>query len=338
MPLRFKSGSLHTTHWRRTRPPILARPMPSRPSIADGWWGQLLRAGRGRTAPRSATAFPRYRQQPQGDMRTACYSSGQSNLRFGAPARRGADILCSGPPPAAMRAGATAPHGASCRTPAPPCKGRRSACYVYNDGGRITYYDGMCRCRIHGFDPNFHFVGDDLKRRRLLRHEGKGSCQWPQLSGPRSRQWRSRPRARGMSRPSKALPRWSRLSLSGGLTERRSGALRIAESGCGRVPDDGLAEACRCRWSGYNAKLLRDQAGNNRTHTAQLDHARGRGVAGRDPGMRARCADRRGPTPAPRDAGRHVFLYKPTRQTVERRGNLRWPVPKSSPALGGRKR
>jgi len=31
--------------------------------------------------------------------------------------------------------------------------------YAYNDGDGSTYYDVEYPLQIHGFDPNFHFVG-----------------------------------------------------------------------------------------------------------------------------------------------------------------------------------
>jgi FtsP/CotA-like multicopper oxidase with cupredoxin domain len=64
----------------------------------------------------------------QGDLRTKCDLS---------------DILCSNPLPA-VNTGAT--H----------VSGRK---YAYNDGDGTTAYDVEYPLQIHGFDPNFHFVG-----------------------------------------------------------------------------------------------------------------------------------------------------------------------------------
>src|SRR5437660_3359068 len=79
----------------------------------------------------------------QSDLRTACYSHGESNLRFGATGTPSADILSSTPAPAADT-GFT--HAAGYK-------------YVYNDGDGSTRYDIDVPIQIHGFDPNFHFVG-----------------------------------------------------------------------------------------------------------------------------------------------------------------------------------
>jgi FtsP/CotA-like multicopper oxidase with cupredoxin domain len=53
-----------------------------------------------------------------------------------------ADILCSNPLPAAN-----------------PATRAGTGNYAYNDGDGSTYYDVEYPLQIHGFDPNFHFVG-----------------------------------------------------------------------------------------------------------------------------------------------------------------------------------
>ena len=66
----------------------------------------------------------------QTDPRTACNSA--------------ADILCSNPVPAVV----------------PVSNGRAATGnYAYNDGDGSTHYDVEYPIQIHGFDPNFHFVG-----------------------------------------------------------------------------------------------------------------------------------------------------------------------------------
>src|SRR5467141_4797106 len=65
--------------------------------------------------------------QQQGDLRTACNSA--------------TDILCSNPLPA-VNTGAIG-----------------GGKYAYNDGDGSTAYDVEYPMQIHGFDPNFHFVG-----------------------------------------------------------------------------------------------------------------------------------------------------------------------------------
>jgi len=78
----------------------------------------------------------------QSDLRTACNSNGQSELYNGSTTLS-ADILCSVPSPAADK-GVT--HVAGYK-------------YVYNDGDGSTRYSVDVPMQMHGFDPNFHFVG-----------------------------------------------------------------------------------------------------------------------------------------------------------------------------------
>ena len=61
-----------------------------------------------------------------------------------------ADILCSETMPATVNA---VTQGLNKLTPAQP------QMYVYNDGDGSTAYDTEYALQIHGFDPNFHFVG-----------------------------------------------------------------------------------------------------------------------------------------------------------------------------------
>jgi hypothetical protein len=80
----------------------------------------------------------------QSDLRTACNSNGQSELYNGtAGTTPGADILCSVPSPAANN---NVTHVAGYK-------------YVYNDGDGSTRYSVDVPIQMHGFDPNFHFVG-----------------------------------------------------------------------------------------------------------------------------------------------------------------------------------
>jgi FtsP/CotA-like multicopper oxidase with cupredoxin domain len=87
----------------------------------------------------------------QSDLRTACQNTGNSNGTISP------DILCSTPLPAGNN-GTTqlidSFAGVDPRIPAgTPYK------YAYNDGDASTRYDIDVPIQIHGFDPNFHFVG-----------------------------------------------------------------------------------------------------------------------------------------------------------------------------------
>jgi FtsP/CotA-like multicopper oxidase with cupredoxin domain len=81
------------------------------------------------------TATPALPSNPQGPAQWLAYE----------PVRKrcGGDILCTAPLPAADN-GAT---------------NNGTKKYAYNDGDGSTYYDVEYPIQIHGFDPNFHFVG-----------------------------------------------------------------------------------------------------------------------------------------------------------------------------------
>jgi FtsP/CotA-like multicopper oxidase with cupredoxin domain len=232
-----------------------------------GMVGQLFVRPRQDRAP-LGTSLPAVSAQQQADLRTACYSNGESNLRLGASGTPTADILCSTPAPAPLAAGAVAPTVLAAAAGA-PCKGPQGqACYLYNDGDGSTYYDVDVPLQIHGFDPNFHFVGmtfneegfSDMKDKYFLLN----GRSYPDTvtAGAITTQ-----ASDAQSRPSQPLPSLVTLSLSGGLggTPQRA-ALRIADLDV--VEYQTLASVgIPMQVVGYNAKLLRDQAGNNLYYT-----------------------------------------------------------------------
>jgi hypothetical protein len=188
----------------------------------------------------------------QSDLRTACYSGGESNLRFGATGTPTADILCSAPAPAADT-GFT--HAAGYK-------------YVYNDGDGSTRYDIDVPIQIHGFDPDFHFVGmtfnpegfSDMKDKYFLLN----GRSYPDTitHGAITTQGSD-----GMPRPSQPVSTLITLSLSGGPggTPQRA-ALRISDLDVTEYQT--LASlGMPMQVVGYNAKILRDQAGNNLYYT-----------------------------------------------------------------------
>jgi hypothetical protein len=84
---------------------------------------------------------------PTADLRTACNPA--------------TDILCSATMPAGGATANTAtrlPAGALCNGTSPAGEGTTPN-YVYNDGDGSTCYDVEYPIQMHGFDPNFHFVG-----------------------------------------------------------------------------------------------------------------------------------------------------------------------------------
>jgi FtsP/CotA-like multicopper oxidase with cupredoxin domain len=90
---------------------------------------------------------PRQNRVPVGTSLLSSLQLQQNDLRT----KCGADILCSTPLPTSSAA-VSAAQAINPRT-GQPYK------YAYNDGDGSTAYDVEYPLQIHGFDPNFHFVG-----------------------------------------------------------------------------------------------------------------------------------------------------------------------------------
>ena len=174
-------------------------------------------------------------QLQQTDLRTACTS---------------ADVLCSNPVPA-VNTGVTAPATTVSTDP------KSTAGYAYNDGDGSTYYDVEVPLQMHGFDPNFHFVGmtfnpegfADMKDKYFLLN----GRSYPDTvtDGPLST-----PSADGVNHFSQPLS--SIVKMKAG----QRALLRISELNVSEYHT--LASmGIRMHVVGWNAKLLRDQAGNN---------------------------------------------------------------------------
>src|SRR6202030_845690 len=93
-----------------------------------GMVGQIYVRPRQNRVPATTELYTALQTQ-ETDLRTRCVSA--------------TDILCSNPLPA-VNNGVTQVAGAK---------------YAYNDGDGSTSYDVEYPLQIHGFDPNFHFVG-----------------------------------------------------------------------------------------------------------------------------------------------------------------------------------
>jgi len=189
-----------------------------------GMVGQLYVRPRQNRVPGTMTLLAALTAQ-QSDPRTACNSS--------------ADILCSNPLPA-KDTGATG-----------------GGKYAYNDGDGTTAYDVEYPIQIHGFDPNFHFVGmtfnpedfADMKDKYFLLN----GRSYPDTvtSGPLATET-----ADGKMHFSQPLP--SIINIPAG----QKALLRISDLDVTEYQT--LASlGIPMHVIGYNAKLLRDQAGNN---------------------------------------------------------------------------
>jgi FtsP/CotA-like multicopper oxidase with cupredoxin domain len=129
--------------------------------------------------------------------------------------------------------------------------------YAYNDGDGSTAYDVEYPLQIHGFDPNFHFVGmtfnpegfTDMKDKYFLLN----GRSYPDTvtPGPLGTQTTD-----GVMHFSQPLPSIINIPTGG------RALLRIAD--LDTTEYQTLASlGIRMTVVGYNAKLLRDQAGNN---------------------------------------------------------------------------
>jgi FtsP/CotA-like multicopper oxidase with cupredoxin domain len=169
-------------------------------------------------------------QAQQNDLRTACNTS--------------VDILCTNPLPASNSV-ARASTGN----------------YAYNDGDGSTYYDVEYPIQIHGFDPNFHFVGmtfnpegfTDMKDKYFLLN----GRSYPDTITAGPMQTVS---ADGVGHFSQPLPAVIN------MTSGQKALLRISDLDVTEYQT--LASlGIPMKVIGYNAKLLRDQAGNNLYYT-----------------------------------------------------------------------
>jgi len=115
-----------------------------------GMVGQIYVRPRQNRVPVGSSLYGAVQLQ-QTDLRTACQNTGNSNGTVSP------DILCSAPIPATnngINQMADPFAGVDPRIPAgTPYK------YAYNDGDASTRYEIDVPIQVHGFDPNFHFVG-----------------------------------------------------------------------------------------------------------------------------------------------------------------------------------
>src|SRR5438874_9628024 len=171
------------------------------------------------------------RQQQDLDLRTACVSAN--------------DILCSNPLPATANTVSRAVTGR----------------YAYNDGDGSTFYNVDYPLQIHGFDPNFHFVGmtfnpegfADMKDKYFLLN----GRSYPDTVTPGPLQTQS---ADGVNHFSQPLPAIIK------ITPGQRALLRISDLDVSEYQT--LASlGIPMQVIGYNAKLLRDEAGNNLYYT-----------------------------------------------------------------------
>jgi FtsP/CotA-like multicopper oxidase with cupredoxin domain len=132
-----------------------------------------------------------------------------------------------------------------------------SGMYAYNDGDGSTFYNVEYPLQIHGFDPNFHFVGmtfnpegfADMKDKYFLLN----GRSYPDTVSPGPLQTASADGVNHFSQPLSAI-----IDIPAG----QRALLRISDLDVSEYQT--LASlGIPMQVIGYNAKLLRDQAGNN---------------------------------------------------------------------------
>ncbi len=157
-----------------------------------------------------------------------------------------ADILCSATMPA-VNTGAT--QGTDLLG--------NSQKYTYNDGDGSTAYDVEYPIQIHGFDPNFHFVGMTFNPEAFVDMKNKffllNGRSYPDTVTPGPMATQS---SDGRMHYSQPLPSIINIPV-GGKALLRLSDLDVAEYQTLQSVGIPMKEV------GFNAKLLRDQAGNN---------------------------------------------------------------------------
>ena len=203
-----------------------------------GMVGQLYVRPRQNRTPAGTDVYQTSLLQ-QNDLRTACHPG------LPAAGQPGPDILCSAPLPAVH----------------PGFLNATGYKYVYNDGDGSTRYDVDVPIQIHGFDPNFHFVGMTFNPESFADMKDKffllNGRSYPDTitPGPLATQTTD-----GSNHFSQPLP--SIITLTAG----QKALLRISDLDVTEYQT--LASlGIPMKVIGYNAKLLRDQAGNNMYYT-----------------------------------------------------------------------
>jgi len=177
------------------------------------------------------------------DLRTACRRPGDTASPSVSSA---SDILCSNPAPA-VNTGAT--HGTN--------KSGNPTLYAYNDGDGSTAYDVEYPLQIHGFDPNFHFVGMTFNPEAFVDMKDKyfllNGRSYPDTATPGPLNTESSDGRYHFSQPLNAI-----INIPiGGKALLRISDLDVTEF-------QTLASlGIPMHVIGYNAKLLRDQSGKN---------------------------------------------------------------------------
>ncbi|HLV86940.1 MAG TPA: multicopper oxidase domain-containing protein [Candidatus Sulfotelmatobacter sp.] len=203
-----------------------------------GMVGQIYVRPRQNRTPAGTSLYTSLQTQ-QGDLRTACPTV--TSLNSPSP-----DPLCTNPLPAVNKGTAQGLNVLG-----------QPQMYAYNDGDGSTAYDVEYPIQIHGFDPNFHFVGMTFNPEAFVDMKDKffllNGRSYPDTVTPGPLTTES---SDGRSHFSQPLPTIINIP-AGGKALLRISDLDVTEY-------QTLASlGIPMHVIGYNAKLLRDQEGNN---------------------------------------------------------------------------
>ena len=204
-----------------------------------GMVGQLYVRPRQNRVPASTSLYAALQQQNG-------LATGQTVVDLRTACNPAVDVLCSEYTPA-INTGAT--QGTDLL--GNPQK------YLYNDGDGTTAYDVEYPLQIHGFDPNFHFVGMTFNPENFATMKDKyfllNGRSYPDTVAPGPQATQSSDQRMHYSQP---LPAIINIPVGG------KAALRISDLDVSEYQT--LASlGVPMKLVGFNAKLLRDQSGNN---------------------------------------------------------------------------
>jgi hypothetical protein len=167
-----------------------------------------------------------------------------------------ADILCSATMPAINTLATRPAPGSLCNNPT-ATGSNITPRYTYNDGDASTCYDVEYPIQMHGFDPNFHFVGMTFNPEMFVDMKDKyfllNGRSYPDTvaAGPQATTVTD-----GNTHYSQPLPTLINIPVGGRALLR---LVNLSVSEYHTLASLGIP----MKEVGFNAKLLRDQAGNN---------------------------------------------------------------------------
>jgi FtsP/CotA-like multicopper oxidase with cupredoxin domain len=175
-----------------------------------------------------------------------------------------------------------------CSTQTPPTDNGAtkvaSRMYAFNDGDGSTAYDVEYPIQMHGFDPNFHFVGMTFNPESFADNKDKyfllNGRSYPDTINPAPMKTQS---SDGVERYSQPLPTIINIPcLNSDLTGAGAGNVCAEGRALLRISDLNVTEyhtlaslGVRMHVVGYNARLLRDVDGNNTDYYTNSIHLAG---------------------------------------------------------------